>query len=463
MTRSLKIITAGLWLYCLASYLVLLRDPFLLERIALALGNSQWQFWWLNLAAALKINYSSYLVLLISFAAILFGYIGLIKSGFKSVSKTKLLLLWLPVLISFPALSTDVFDYNNYNRVVLNHQANPWVVPADSFTGDDYIYMGSWLDRPTVYPFLWIGISVSLASIVGTHPLVAAWMFKFLAMISVWLIGLGLKQLKPKQNWDFWFYLHPLVLIEFIGNGHNDAPMVALLVLSLVLWKRKSLSQAWLALVAAVLVKISACFYFPGLVWDFWKQNQRTLLWRLSSLSLFALILLFIGFESTISAFYSTLIDQSSTYYHSFPGFIWQLSGSSQLLVRLTQLIVAGLIIWSQRQPLLKSGLHLNLTLLAAYLWGVSSMVQPWYVSWLLPLVVWLGSSTKLGRVVQIYALFIMPFTYGLRYFSLWFSPDSVWWQGIIGGLPVMLVLLLLYQSQWYTRFKGLIYAPGTK
>ena len=47
------------------------------------------------------------------------------------------------------------------------------------------------------------------------------------------------------------FALNPLVLLEAIGNGHNDMLMLALITLGLVLWQRGRWAWATFALTLA--------------------------------------------------------------------------------------------------------------------------------------------------------------------------------------------------------------------
>jgi hypothetical protein len=59
------------------------------------------------------------------------------------------------------------------------------------------------------------------------------------------------------------FVLNPLVLLEGMGNGHNDMVMLALLTLGLVLWQRGRWAWAAFALTLATLVKISGFLLLP--------------------------------------------------------------------------------------------------------------------------------------------------------------------------------------------------------
>ena len=59
------------------------------------------------------------------------------------------------------------------------------------------------------------------------------------------------------------FALNPMVLMEAIGNGHNDMVMLAFMTLGLVLWQRDRWAWATLALTLATLVKITGLILMP--------------------------------------------------------------------------------------------------------------------------------------------------------------------------------------------------------
>lgn len=59
------------------------------------------------------------------------------------------------------------------------------------------------------------------------------------------------------------FALNPLVLMQVMGNGHNDIVMLALITLGLVLWQRDLWAGAAFAITLAALIKISGLILLP--------------------------------------------------------------------------------------------------------------------------------------------------------------------------------------------------------
>jgi hypothetical protein len=59
------------------------------------------------------------------------------------------------------------------------------------------------------------------------------------------------------------FALNPLVLMQVIGNGHNDMLLLALMTLGLILWQREKWMWAAVALTCAALIKITGLILLP--------------------------------------------------------------------------------------------------------------------------------------------------------------------------------------------------------
>ena len=78
------------------------------------------------------------------------------------------------------------------------------------------------------------------------------------------------------------FALNPLVLMQAIGNGHNDMLMLALMTLGLILWQRGKWMEAALALTFASLIKITGFILIPlfGMAVLVASTNWRTRITR---------------------------------------------------------------------------------------------------------------------------------------------------------------------------------------
>ncbi len=208
-----------------------------------------------------------------------------------------LVLLWMP-----GTQSSDLHSYIWYGRILATFGDNPFVhVPLEYASRDtgDWLSQVYWKDVPSVYGPVWVllaggvdwlGNLVSssdmwphllghklLAS--GTHLANVAIMWHVSGLIAQRYLPLpnsgpvmpreeAVEQQRGAQLFATLVYAWcPLALIEFGGNGHNDALMLTgvLSVLWLHLTGRWRLAAVVFAL--AALVKVAALLLLPGYLW----------------------------------------------------------------------------------------------------------------------------------------------------------------------------------------------------
>jgi Gpi18-like mannosyltransferase len=124
--------------------------------------------------------------------------------------------------------------------------------------------------EPSPYGPLWAWIGAAVVGTLGTGSLVANLLaFKVLAVLAYTLqaalIYLILCRRKPAlANVGLLaFAWNPLVLYEFVANGHNDAVMMAFVLLGVFFWDRGRIYLMVAALTAALLIKIPVAFLLP--------------------------------------------------------------------------------------------------------------------------------------------------------------------------------------------------------
>lgn len=447
------LLLGGICLYSFNSYLVLLRDPFVLERLALAIEQPAIETVGLQLADSLKVNYLSLLLFIV---AIVSSFLGLLLLWLQRsrIQWSFQLLLVAIVFISFPSLSTDVFDYTNSNRVAFVHQANPWQHPVADFPDDPQIYLGSWIDRASVYPPVTFVFSSIVYYLFGAGVVGSIIGFKALATGAYLVIALTLKQHDQVEgNSVVLFSLNPLILIEFIGNAHNDL-ILGMFMLGGVVWLLK---ERWLASSLSfglgILAKFSLALYIPLVCWFWLKSRQYRIMGRW-----------LVGFGITLSAgvvimstfisdLWQNLLQQFDIYQKSLPTvirFIYiQLLGQDQIEVantwqKYTTYPIFGLTsLWILVRSQLKMVDTLVVTMMA-YLFIQAPMLQPWYLAWFLPLVP-LAKSERIQWASLVFCISAL-LTYPTYYLSLFLSPLSIYWQLILAlvmiGPPIVTLVL---------------------
>jgi glycosyl transferase family 87 len=175
-------------------------------------------------------------------------------------------------------LSTDVYTYWDYGRLVAVHGENPYVDKPRSHSDDPaFSRMGAqWRNTTTVYGPAFTLASEGHAVAAGDSPPAAAWTYKALAALAmvaiVWLVS----RLAPRPAFAAVFVgWNPLLAVHFAGGGHNDAWMMALVLAALALaasGRRQLAGAAW---AVAIGIKWVAAVFLPLRALEAWRQRRR--------------------------------------------------------------------------------------------------------------------------------------------------------------------------------------------
>ncbi|MDQ5825887.1 MAG: hypothetical protein M3441_16965 [Chloroflexota bacterium] len=259
------------------------------------------------------------------------GYVGpALRRVFGFTIAILLILLFVRGL-----LTTDVYSYVWYSRVWVEHGVSPYThVPAEFAAQDterwlDWVF---WKEEPAVYGPVWLYVSgalYKLGQLAHGHFATQVLSLRILADVAhllnavlVWKIsGLMIKRRETLGNdapraarrprlfhTNRWrrsarlaqrlrdrkspatlpdtglglrfgallFYIwNPLLLIEFGGNGHNDAVMLTFVLLAFWLHLLGRWRLAALALGLATLVKLVAILFLPGYLWLLLWEGYR--------------------------------------------------------------------------------------------------------------------------------------------------------------------------------------------
>ena len=177
--------------------------------------------------------------------------------------------LGIALYLAPPTLSIDAYSYLSHGFLAATPGQNPYVNPSSSvidtaFGGD--LLRNGWQPVHGVTPYgpLWTGIERLAYTLSGGNVPVGILLINaptFAAVIGtaivIWRL---LGEVAPERRLPgvVMFAANPLVLIELVGEGHNDAVMVFFVVLAIYAAIRRSAFAAVLAISAAALVKASA-------------------------------------------------------------------------------------------------------------------------------------------------------------------------------------------------------------
>lgn len=146
----------------------------------------------------------------------------------------------LPIAFVPPLFSRDAYSYAAQGLVVSRgmdpYRTGPIAVPGPFADQVDPI----WLYTPAPYGPLALQVQRLVVDLSGGHALLAAIAMRVPALIAVGVIAYALPRLAQRmgvsRDQAVWLgVLNPLVLMHLVGGMHNDAVMIALVVVGLLL------------------------------------------------------------------------------------------------------------------------------------------------------------------------------------------------------------------------------------
>jgi len=153
--------------------------------------------------------------------------------------------LFRVTLAVLPGLfSTDIFSYVMYGRIAAVEGENPYVSPPSAFPADSFLgwVFPFWRDQSSVYGPLWTDLSALWSHVsaewspfdqvlIYRASLVA---FEAIVLAALWWLLGRLARHERTRAWLIYAW-NPLVLFDLVGASHNDAAMLALLLLGIAL------------------------------------------------------------------------------------------------------------------------------------------------------------------------------------------------------------------------------------
>lgn len=223
--------------------------------------------WLMGLGSTLE--YHLFLICLLIFTCAYAGLIAISRQISKRVAIALVCTLTVLVLVAPIMISTDVFSYIAYARMV-THGVNPYIHgPVSLFNDPIYKYVGGdWLTATTAYGPLYTIISL-VASPFGL--IASVWAMKIEALLSVaatlWFTWRCANQLKMNPVPGLLVVgANPLWLIYGFGGAHNDLMMMAFIMGAVTLALDQRDASAGVTAIAGVFVKATAVAVLPFLL-----------------------------------------------------------------------------------------------------------------------------------------------------------------------------------------------------
>ncbi|NDK30597.1 polyprenol phosphomannose-dependent alpha 1,6 mannosyltransferase MptB [Nesterenkonia haasae] len=344
----------------------------------------------------------------------------------------KAVILWgAPMIACFPIFSRDVFSYLAQGGL-LSAGLNPYEAGVSELPG--WFGVGAdelWAESPSPYGPLFLLLAQGIWLITGGVPELSVLLFRLLAIFGVALMLLIIPKLAQTFGshpaWALWLcLLNPLSLMVFIPAAHNDALMIGLMLTGIWYALRGKRLVAALLLIAAVAVKPIAMVVLPFAVLLTLNKTSsyahRFREWAFVG-ALAALLLFGGGWLIGIGiGWFTAALGAGAAVLQGAPvgllglGVGW----SVELLGGPDHDVVAGWVYAAARlvSAVVLAGLLLQPRLGNPVLWAAyglttvvlaSSVIQPWYVLWLLPL--FAVVHVYRGRVLMLVTLLITVMT----------------------------------------------------
>ena len=349
---------------------------------------------------------------------------------------TILLLAGLPLLFvlvllpGYPLLSSDIFKYVFDGRILAVYHENPFIkVPAD-YPDDRFYDLVYWKAVVNAHGPIWRIFEAISAQAGGercTGAILAMKIWPALAYLgTTGALLLTLRSVCPDRAvaGTLAYAWCPLVLLEALQNGHND--VVAVLPVLLAVWAARTGGWRLAVVLVAVgfLVKPLAAVAGPVLLIAAWRAGPRAMLEAMIGALLggMVVVLAYVPFFEGLQTLQGL---ERGSIFSASPAELLMLGlqyaglplDQAMSLARTVAVGIFGASVAASLLALWRGRVVLAAALAAilfAYLLVGSQWFNPWYLLWLMPLVM-VAPDWRLRALAIAFAL-LAPLTYLLQY-----------------------------------------------
>lgn len=195
----------------------------------------------------------------------------------------------------------------------------------------------------------------------------------------------------------FWYYLNPLIIIEFTGNLHFEGIMLLLLVLAIYLIAKNKVYLGAVFYASSILIKLIPLLFLPFFI-PYFKLKKAILFYTAIMVTMAVCLAPFISpqfasnYSSTLSLWFSNFEFNASIYnvvktiaVQFFEFKPWQIIKLYGNFIAPTTIIIVLLLWWRYRPKNLNILFKVMVILLTVY-YFLATTVHPWYLAFLLGL-----------------------------------------------------------------------------
>lgn len=222
-------------------------------------------------------------VLFIVFFVLAYMFYGFMLR-YSKITTVKKNLLFLIVaigvilLFSYPLFSYDIFNYALTSKVLYFYRENPYITMPIEFVGEPMLSFTRAANKAALYGPVWLGISsVPYLLSMGSTWAVLFW-FKFIEFVAYMTILIIIWKKTKNLSRVAFFAFNPLILSEYLVNGHNDAAMMALALCGIYFIETSNLLRkisGYVLLCSSVFIKGATVVLFPAVFFARWYPKSR--------------------------------------------------------------------------------------------------------------------------------------------------------------------------------------------
>jgi alpha-1,6-mannosyltransferase len=412
--------------------------------------------------------------------AVYFLVLSLCRRGELDDSPTRVLAILFPVLFILgylwtrPYLSIDLLSYVAQGHLATVPGQNPYShgakIVVDTPLGSQLIDFG-WRPVHGVSPYgpLWTQLEILAVKVTGSISGAVLLLKAFVvaaALASALLIWKILGRIRPAAQMlgTVLFLWNPLIIVEFGGEGHNDAAMIMFVLAALFFWLSRRAVFSYLAIGLGVLTKYLPLMFMPALVFQLWpgkghwRRFASQILVALILGSLVALVLyrpLWIGRETFSGVFLMGQAEHSSTLPSGILYWLFKLfmpaakaGGISSKIISIPFAIFVLAMSWILRDKRKLNEVFLYISL--SYMLLGASIYWPWYAC--LPLALLALSPSRLfvslALVVSFCSRLVAPLDSLIRTGLLTPRWSFVLTSAIGTTLPLLVIILWIWRRK---------------
>jgi hypothetical protein len=176
-----------------------------------------------------------------------------------------------------PRESGDIWSYTIYGRMVAVHHASPYRHLPDEFPNDPLFpqVSAAWRHRGSVYGPAFLAVAAAVAPAAGDSASRARLAYQALAALAVAGALLLLWRRTRSPAALAWFGLHPVVGLQLVNGGRNDAWIGLGVLAAILLVERKRAAAAGVVTGVATAMKATTALAGAGLAVWAWRRRDR--------------------------------------------------------------------------------------------------------------------------------------------------------------------------------------------